>query len=87
MAAFGAKCAHDRDPYVWISAQDFKPGAIRQPATQMFSNKPLWNDAEARDRLYGIEHDGTCYHVGTAEDWRIANELLDSGKGWAKGKA
>ena len=52
------------------------------PPAKIFSNNHVWNLAEAKNRLYGIEHDGTCYHVGTPEDWRIANGLLESGQGW-----
>jgi MurNAc alpha-1-phosphate uridylyltransferase len=70
-------------PYVWISAQILKPELFANPPAAVFSNNHIWNDAEARERLYGIEHDGTCYHVGTPEDWHTANELLASGKGWA----
>jgi MurNAc alpha-1-phosphate uridylyltransferase len=70
-------------PYVLISAQILKPSLYDNPPGAIFSNNVVWNDAEARGRLYGVAHDGTCYHVGTPEDWRIANDLLASGKGWA----
>ena len=69
-------------PYVWISAQILKPELFAHPPGAVFSNNLIWNEAEARGRLSGIEHDATCYHVGTPEDWRLANELLASGKGW-----
>ncbi|MGB9153541.1 MAG: nucleotidyltransferase family protein [Alphaproteobacteria bacterium] len=69
-------------PYVWISAQILKPELFAKPPAAVFSNNYVWNEAETRGRLYGLEHDGTCYHVGTPEDWRIANDLLASGKGW-----
>ena len=69
-------------PFVWISAQILKPELFADPPGKIFSNNHVWNLAEANNRLSGIEHDGTCYHVGTPEDWRIANDLLASGKGW-----
>ncbi len=69
-------------PYVMISAQILKPELFANPPAPIFSNNYAWDLAEANNRLYGLEHDGTCYHVGTPEDWRIANELLASGKGW-----
>jgi MurNAc alpha-1-phosphate uridylyltransferase len=70
-------------PYVWISAQILKPGLFANPPGEVFSNNHVWNLAENRNRLYGLEHDGACYHVGTPEDWQLANDLLNSGKGWA----
>jgi MurNAc alpha-1-phosphate uridylyltransferase len=69
-------------PYVWISAQILTPALFINPPSQNFSNNYVWNLAEKQNRLYGLEHDGTCYHVGTPEDWQIANDLLASGKGW-----
>jgi MurNAc alpha-1-phosphate uridylyltransferase len=69
-------------PYVWISAQIIKPELFGQIPDKVFSNNVIWNDAEARNKLYGIAHEGTCYHVGTPEDLAKANELLASGKGW-----
>lgn len=32
-----------------------------------FSQLRLWNEAEARGRLYGLRHDGEFFHVGTAQ--------------------
>jgi N-acetyl-alpha-D-muramate 1-phosphate uridylyltransferase len=69
-------------PFVMISAQIVKPELFANPPGKVFSNGILWDEAEARGRLYGIEHNGTCFHVGTPEDLRMANELLESGKGW-----
>ena len=69
--------------HVWISAQILKPKLFANPPAKIFSNNVIWNEIEKRDRLYGVEHDGTCFHVGTPEDWQTANDLLSSGKGWA----
>jgi N-acetyl-alpha-D-muramate 1-phosphate uridylyltransferase len=69
-------------PYVWISAQIIKPELFAKIPDKVFSNNVIWHDAEAHNRLYGIAHEGTCYHVGTPEDLTKANELLDSGLGW-----
>ena len=69
-------------PFVWIGAQIVKPELFANPPARVFSNNHVWNLAESNSRLYGIEHDGTCFHVGTPEDWQLANELLESGKGW-----
>jgi len=69
--------------YVWISAQILKPQLFKTVPEKIFSNNVIWNKAEAGSRLYGLEHDGTCYHVGTPEDLQQANDLLASGQGWA----
>ena len=69
-------------PYVWVSAQILKPQLFTHPPAKVFSNNHIWDRVEAARRLYGVEHDGTCYHIGTPEDWQIANDLLACGKGW-----
>jgi MurNAc alpha-1-phosphate uridylyltransferase len=74
---------HPPFPYVWISAQILKPELFKNVLEKIFSNNLIWNEAEAAGRLYGLEHDGTCYHVGTAEDLQKANDLLAIGHGWA----
>ena len=70
-------------PYVMLSAQILKPESFVGRTEKFFSNNLIWNEAESKGRLYGVEHKGTCYHVGTPEDWKCANELLASGAGWA----
>ncbi|MDE2029848.1 MAG: nucleotidyltransferase family protein [Alphaproteobacteria bacterium] len=69
-------------PFVWIGAQILKPELFANPPGRIFSNNEIWNAAESRNRLYGVEHGGTCFHVGTPEDLRRANDLLVSGQGW-----
>jgi MurNAc alpha-1-phosphate uridylyltransferase len=69
-------------PYVWISAQILKPELFEKIPERIFSNNRIWDDAEARGTLFGIEHDGSCYHVGTPQDLAKANELLADGQGW-----
>lgn len=69
-------------PYVWISAQILKPELFAANPAKIFSNNMIWDAAEAKGRLYGLEHDGRCYHVGTPEDLARANALLESGQGW-----
>lgn len=71
-------------PYVWISAQILKPQLYEaEQGLKKFSNNVIWNHAEIMHTLYGLEHDGACYHVGTPGDLEKANALLTSGKGWA----
>ena len=69
-------------PYVWISAQIIKPELFAAIPDKVFSNNRIWDNAETRGKLFGLVHDGTCYHVGTPQDLQKANELLSSGKGW-----
>ena len=78
---------HRRDvpppyPYVLISAQIAKPDFFAAHPDKIFSSNLMWDAAEKAHRLYGVEHAGTCYHVGTPEDLKKANALLASGKGW-----
>ncbi len=69
-------------PYVYISAMIVRPGLYREVSETCFSNNVIFDKAEERRRLYGLLHDGTCYHVGTPEDLQRANMLLDKGYGW-----
>ncbi len=69
-------------PFVLISAQIMKPELFAHFSAEVFSNNVIWNAVEETRQLYGVEHDGTCYHVGTPEDWREANALLELGAGW-----
>lgn len=70
-------------PYVFISAQIMKPELFEGVQEKIFSSNLIWNRLEDKKRLFGLPHDGTCYHVGTPEDWEKANSLLKSGRGWA----
>jgi MurNAc alpha-1-phosphate uridylyltransferase len=69
-------------PYVYISAQIIKPKLYDGVDSRFFSNLELWDQAERLGRLYGLVHDGFCYHVGTPADLQAANHLLESGQGW-----
>ncbi len=69
-------------PFAMTAAQILKPELFADPPAKAFSNNVVWAEAEAKGRLYGLEHEGTCYHVGTPEDLQMANELLETGRGW-----
>lgn len=69
-------------PYVYIGAQIIKPSAYDRAPAEIFSNNAIWDRIEAKGRLYGIVHDGACYHVGTPEALADANQRLTSGQGW-----
>ncbi|MDD3181961.1 MAG: nucleotidyltransferase family protein [Alphaproteobacteria bacterium] len=68
--------------YVFISAQIVKPQLYDEIDEVVFSNNKIFDLCEARGRLFGLVHDGSCFHVGTPEDLAEANALFDSGKGW-----
>lgn len=46
-----------------------------------FSQLQLWNDAEARDRLCGVRHDGEFFHVGTPAALADAEDYFARGGG------
>jgi N-acetyl-alpha-D-muramate 1-phosphate uridylyltransferase len=69
-------------PYVNLSAQILNPEPFKRRTELAFSNNLIWDEAEAKNRLFGLPHTGNCYHVGAPEDLRKANELLASGQGW-----
>ena len=48
-------------PYVMLAAQIVKPELFAPVSERIFSNNVIWNQAEARQRLYGIVHDGACH--------------------------
>lgn len=77
---------HHPAPYshVYIGVMIAKPELYRTMEQTAFSNNVLFDRTEAASRLYGVVHEGTCYHVGTPEDLARANELLASGAGWKK---
>ncbi|HVY13519.1 MAG TPA: nucleotidyltransferase family protein, partial [Alphaproteobacteria bacterium] len=69
-------------PYVFISAQIIKPGLFAQIPEKIFSTNRVWDGAEKQGRLFGLVHDGACYHVGTPQDLAESNRLLREGAGW-----
>lgn len=69
-------------PYVFISAQIIRPDLFAGIPDPVFSTNLVWDAAEQKGRLYGLVHDGTCFHVGTPEDLTEANRRLDDGSGW-----
>lgn len=69
-------------PYVFISAQIIKPGLFVKFPDTVFSTNLVWDEAEIKGRLFGLVHNGTCFHVGTPPDLLLANQLLENGQGW-----
>lgn len=69
--------------HVWISAQIMKPQLILEVQEKVFSNNMIFDVVEEKNKLFGIVHEGSCYHVGTPSDFAEANRLLETGKGWS----
>ncbi len=67
---------------VFISAMIVNPVLYDEVSEPAFSNNVIFDLAESRGRLFGLVHDGACYHVGTPEDLAEANRLLETGEGW-----
>lgn len=85
LAQDGRLSRHDALPpysHVWIAAQILKPENYTNIPDRVFSNNRIWDEAEKRGRLYGLEHNGSCYHVDTPEKWEDANARLTDGRGW-----
>jgi len=77
------KNAPEKRAYVWISAQIMKPQLLDEVSKKIFSNNKIFDISESKFKLFGLVHQGTCYHAGTPEDLADANRLLASGEGWA----
>ena len=52
-------------PYIFIGAQVVSHGLLRDAPEGPFSTMVLWERAMAEGRLYGAEHRGAWYDVGT----------------------
>jgi len=76
------KNTKEKRPYVWLSAQIVKPFLYNKINKTIFSNNEIFDICEDNKKLYGIEHKGKCFHVGTPNDLKKANDLLKSGEGW-----
>ncbi len=49
------------------------PRLFRNSPDGAFSLKRLWDEAERAGRLFGLVHDGECYHLSTPADLEEAN--------------
>lgn len=69
-------------PFVFLSVMIVRPELYDAVGEDVFSNNRIFDAAEERGRLFGLVHDGACFHVGTPEDLKSANILLQTGVGW-----
>ncbi len=63
-------------PYVFASVSICSPRLFRDSPEGPFSLLRLWLRAEQEDRLFGIEHDGDWFHIGTPEALAAAEQKL-----------
>lgn len=80
--ALWRKEAPQEKPFVWLSAMLVDPALYDAVPDRIFSNNKIFDSAEKRGRLFGVVHDGTCFQIGTPEDLKTANILLQTGVGW-----
>jgi MurNAc alpha-1-phosphate uridylyltransferase len=52
-------------------------GAYAGAPAGKFSNRVVFDAAEAAERLFGVRHDGAWFHVGTPEARAAAEEFLN----------
>jgi MurNAc alpha-1-phosphate uridylyltransferase len=63
-------------PYAFASVSICTPQLFRDSPNGPFSLLRLWHRAEAEGRLFGIEHDGDWFHIGTPEALAAAEREL-----------
>jgi MurNAc alpha-1-phosphate uridylyltransferase len=63
-------------PYVFASVSICSPDLFRDSPEGAFSLLRLWLRAEQEGRLYGVEHDGDWFHIGTPEALALAEQRL-----------
>jgi len=72
-----------RRDVVFVSAMLVKAEPYRQIKEEIFSNNLVFDLAERRGRLFGLLHDGACFHVGTPEDLAAADAWWRHAEGGA----
>ncbi|MCL2469895.1 MAG: nucleotidyltransferase family protein [Alphaproteobacteria bacterium] len=70
-------------PYTFLSVQLVCPALYDDVTQTIFSNNLIFDKTEQTTRLFGLVHDGTCFHIGTPPDLEKANALIDREQGWA----
>jgi len=63
-------------PFAYAGVQLVHPRLFEDAPEGAFSFNRLWDRAIEAERLCGLRHDGTWYHVGTPEDLALAEQEL-----------
>lgn len=65
--------------FLFAGVQMLHPRLFAESPDGPFSLNLLYDRAQSAGRLFGLEHDGDWYHVGTPEDLKRTEELLARG--------
>lgn len=63
-------------PFAFTGVQLVHPRLFKDAPSGAFSFNRIWDRAIEHERLSGIRHDGTWYHVGTPDALELAEEEL-----------
>ncbi len=66
-------------PWVWTGIQLLSQRLLVDPPSPAFSTNILWNRAITAGRLYGLEHHGRWFDVGTPAAVAMVNAALTDG--------
>lgn len=69
-------------PFVFAGLQIISPRLLAGAEAGVFSLNRLYDKAIEAERLWGLRHDGEWFHVGTPEDLKLAEELLQESSGF-----
>lgn len=68
-------------PYYYAGAQILQPYLFENYTCDPFSLLDIYDKAEEKGTLYGIEYDGLWFHAGTPEDLQEINDWFAKNKG------
>lgn len=66
-------------PFLFAGLSILTPALFEDTPEGAFSLNRIFDAAAARDRLYGLVHDGEWYHVGTPDALRETEEIISLG--------
>ncbi|MGE3769413.1 MAG: nucleotidyltransferase family protein [Bdellovibrionales bacterium] len=75
-AVYGRKNPPPR-PYIFASTFIVHPRAYAPFSAPIFSNRDIFDAAEAAGRFYGLVHDGGVFHSSTPDDLARVNVLIN----------
>jgi N-acetyl-alpha-D-muramate 1-phosphate uridylyltransferase len=68
--------APDPAPFVYAGCFIVSPALFQAAPKGPFSMNLLWDQAQARSRLFGLRHDGLWFHVGSPDSIAYAEEAM-----------